>query len=154
MQALHLQLAGHAHHVAGGVQEAAHPKIQLVVESCLAPAVVAAGGCRPVLRASPAAAVMVPCALPVVFAPEFTHLLRQQHLVQIVHLLVRAPVVVFHVRMIVDCPSRIQLESLHPLIHESGQMIHPVFFAGSVPALAQSHIVLLGDAQVVILAKP
>ena len=56
--------------------------------------------------------------------------------------------------MIVDCPGRIQLESLHPLIHESGQMIHPVFFARSVPALAQSDFVLLGDAQVVILAKP
>ena len=97
---------------------------------------------------------MVPCALPVVFAPKFTHLFRQQHLVQIVHLLVRATVVVFHVRMIVDCPGRIQLESFYPLIHESGQVVHPVFLAGSVPALAQSHIVLLGDAQVIILAKP
>ena len=126
MQTLHLKLARNAHHVAGCVEESAHSKVQLVIESGLAAAVVAGSRCRPTLGPCPSAAVVMPGALAVVLPPQLTHLLREKNLIEVVHLLVGAPVVVLPGRMVVNRAGRVELESLHALIHEHGQMIHPM----------------------------
>ncbi len=96
----------------------------------------------------------MPCALAVVLAAKLTHLLREKNLVEVVHLLVGASVVIFPIRVVVNRACRIQLESLHALIHEHGQVIHPVLLAGKLAAGALGDDVLLLDAQVILLAEP
>ena len=154
MKPLHLKLARNAHHIARSVQEPAHTEVQLIVESRLSATVVARSRGRPTLGSGPTAAVVMPGTLAVVLTAKLTHLLREQNLVEVVHLLVGASVVIFPVRVVVDRSGRIQLESLNTLIHEHGQVIHPMLLAGKLAARALGDDVLLLDAEVILLAEP
>ena len=154
MESLHLKLARNAHHIAGGVEESAHAEVELVVQSGFAAAVVAGGRSCPALCSGPASAVVMPGTLAVVLTAKLTHLFREKDLVEVVHLLVGASVVIFPVRVVVDRSGRIQLESLHTLIHEHGQVIHPMLLAGKLAARALGDDVLLLDAEVILLAEP
>ena len=154
MQALHLEFGRDAHHVAREVHVGAVAQVELVEEGGLAAAVVAAGGGAPVLGARPAGGVVVPDALACVGAGHAVHLLLEQDLVEIVHLLVRQPVVIGGVRMLVDGAGRIHLEAFHAVVQEGRQMVHPMLLPGLRPAFARRDLVFFRDAQVIFLAEP
>ena len=106
------------------------------------------------LGAGPAAAVVVPGTPAVVVASEFGHLLRQQHLVEVMHLGIGAAIVVLPFRMVVDGAGRVELESLDALVHKGFQVVHPVLLTGSRASFALSDNVFLGNAQIIFLTEP
>ncbi len=96
----------------------------------------------------------MPRALAVVVVAEFTHLLREQNLVEVVHFLVCVTVVVLPAVMVVDRAGRVELEALDSLVHERLQVVHPVLLAGKLAARAGRDVVLLLDAEVILFAEP
>ena len=152
MKALHLLLAGNAHHVAAQIHESAHSEVVLVVEGNKTAAIVAAVCGGPVLGSGPSATVVMPAALAGVPAGHGCHLLHEQDLVQVMHLLVGQAVIVFPGRMLVDGAGRIQLESVHSHVHEVGQMVRPVFQPGLGTPFALGDQVFFYDTVVIFLA--
>ena len=154
MEALHLLFAGNAHHVAAEIHETGIAEVMLVEEGDDAAAVVTAVRGCPMLAAGPSAAVVMPAALARMLPGHGCHLLHEENLVQIMHLLVGKAVMIFPGRVFVDGAGRIQLESVHSHVHEIGQMVGPVLQPGLGAPFALGDEVLFDDAVVVFLAEP
>ena len=56
--------------------------------------------------------------------------------------------------MLVNGTGRIHLETFHTIVQEGFQVIHPVLLARLRPAFARRNLILFGNAQVILLAKP
>ena len=154
MQALQFFVLIHIHHVAGCVHETAHPEVQLVEEGGAPASVIAAGRGAPMLGSGPAGGVMMPGTAAGVLAGHLVHLFREKDLVQVVHFLIRTSVIVLEVRVFVDRAGGVQLEAVYAVVHEMGQVVHPVFQPGSVFPGSGGQRVLFGDAQVIFFAQP
>ena len=154
MQALHLLLDRHEHYITRGVHISAHSEIQLVKERHLAASVVTAGRCTPTLGTTPASAVVVPASLAGVVAIHGRHLLRKQHLVEIMHLVIPASVVIFLICMFPYIPGGIHLETLDSQINELLQMIHPMLQSGCISPLSHGYGILFSNRQIIIFTNP
>ena len=158
MKALHLLFGRDEHHVTGRVHIAAVAEVQLVEQGDLPAAVIPAGGGSPVLGAAPAAAVVVPAALASVGTVHASHLFRQQDLVEIVHFLIGAAVVITEIEVLVQGAGRVHLKALHAKVNERLQVVHPVLLTGRGGThegifLYYGSVVFLADPQPEMIAE-
>ena len=155
VQAGHLQLYGvYRHDIARGVEESAHAEIKLVEQSRTASTIVAAGGCAPMLGAGISGGVVVPVALARVLAHHHLHLLGQQYLVEVVHVLVGITVVVVAVGVLIDGACRVHLESAYTIVYEGLEVVHPVLLTALGLTGGACEQVFFGQTEVIVLAEP
>ena len=139
-------------HIAGRIHRPGQRQIQNPCQRALPASVVAGGHGSPALAAGVAAAVMVHGAAAHGFGKALIHLLNDQRLVQVMHLLIAGAVFVVHIRVnLVHQLAGVDFESVYALPDKGNQMIEP---RGRIAGLLPADDALLFSRQIMIYAEP